>query len=295
MTGTGSRPDRRSKPWLRKSFRRGWVCLAWLAAGLLAAPGRAGEPVDAPLPGDDATYRPTVLVRKGPALGTGTIIASVEGESLILTASHVVDDPGPLHVELFRHNFGWERSRSAAGFPRKVAAAVATRDRDADLAILRVRGQLALPYVARLAPASRSLAVGSPVTSIGFDHGGRLTGFASRVRRIDRVDMDRGGGDRPFLITDHPPEVGRSGGGLFLANGMQVGVCVARAQLPPGPVVGMYAPVESVRALLDGRDDLRAVVARSSPVVAATPPPPRAAPRVEKPRVDRTGDRLRTN
>ena len=291
MSGHDLRAVLRCKSGSCNSLRAHWLCSALLAVGLLAAPVSAGEPLDAPLPGDDATYRPTVLIRKGPALGTGTIIASVEGETLILTASHVVDDPGALHVELFRHNYGWERSRAAAGFPRKVAAAIVARDRDADLAILRVRGQLALPYVARLAPATRSLAVGSPVTSIGFDHGGRLIGFPSRVRRIDRVDMDRGGGDRPFLITDHPPEVGRSGGGLFLANGMQVGICVARAQLPPGPIVGMYSPVEAVWALLNEHDELRAIVARSSPVVAAAP----AAPRPRKPQVDRTGDRLRTN
>ena len=276
--------------------RHCWLRFAkLLLVFLIVNPAWAGEPLDAPLPGDDATYRPTVLVRKGPALGTGTIIASVEGETLILTASHVVDDPGPLHVELFRYNFGWEQSRSVSGFPRKLAAAVVVQDRDADLAILRVRGQLALPYVVRIAPASRTLPVGSPVTSIGFDHGERLIGFPSRVRRIDRIDMSRGGGDRPFLITDHPPEIGRSGGGLFLENGMLVGVCVARAQLKPGPVVGMYSPVESVWNLLNAHQNLMTVVSRSKPVVAAASPTEKSAQQVRVPRVDRTGDRSRAN
>ena len=289
-------PDRPPKPFASISLRRNWVRLVAAAlVGVVAASARAGGPADAPVPGDDATYRPTVQVRKGPAVGTGTIVASVEGESLILTASHVLDEAGPLHVELNRYNFGWERSRSAAGFPRKVAATVAARDRDADLAVLRIRGQLRLPYVVRVAPGSRSVPVGAPVTSIGFDRGERLIGFPSRVRRLDRVDMEKGGGDRPFLITDHPPEVGRSGGGLFLENGMLVGVCVARARLGPGPVVGMYSPAESVWDLLRAHENLMAVVDRSSPVVAAAPAPRPAAPGGPADRVDRTGDRRRAN
>lgn len=258
---------------------------------LLLVPARAGEPLDAPVPGDDATYRPTVMVRKGTALGTGTIIGSVAGETLILTAAHVVADPGPLLVELYRYNLGWERTRSAAGFPRRLAATIAARDRDADLAIVRVRGQLALPYVVRIAPADQPIPLGTPVTSIGFDRGERLIGFPSRVRRVDRVDMEHGGGDRPFLITDHPPEVGRSGGGLFLEDGTLVGVCIARAQLQSGVVRGMYSAVGNVWDLLQAHDKLAAVVARSSPVVAAAKP----AREAKVPRIDRTGDRLRAN
>src|SRR6185437_5818004 len=76
---------------------------------------RAIAATDAPRPGDDATYRPTVMIRKGKALGTGTMIASVEDETLVLTASHVVEGSGPIHVELFRYNMGLERTRDATG------------------------------------------------------------------------------------------------------------------------------------------------------------------------------------
>ena len=38
------------------------------------------------------------------------MIASVEGETLILTAAHVVEGAGPLWVELHRYNFGVEKS-----------------------------------------------------------------------------------------------------------------------------------------------------------------------------------------
>ena len=280
------------------STRRGWIGRVGLAAfwllGVLTS-ARAGEPLDNPVPGDDATYRTTVMVRKGTALGTGTIIGSVEGETLILTAAHVVADPGPLHIELYRYNLGWERSRSVSGFPRKLPATIAARDRDADLAILRVGGQLAMPYVVRIAAANRPLTAGTPVTSIGFDRGERLIGFPSKIRRIDRVDMDHGGGDRPFLITDHPPEVGRSGGGLFLEDGTLIGVCIARAQLKPGAILGMYSTVGNVRTLLRQHADLATIVARSNPVVAATGRAPKPTTAAKAPQINRTGDRFRAN
>ena len=276
-----------------QTLGRNWVRFFFVLFFLGAT--RAGEPLDAPKPGDDATYRPTVVVRKGPALGTGTIIASVEGETLILTAAHVVEDPGPLHVELFRYNLGFERIRSMSGFPRRLRATIVARDRDTDLAILRVGGQLKLPYVARIAPSNRPIVPGAAVTSIGFDRGERLIGFPTRIKKVERIDMDRGGGDRSFLITEHPPEVGRSGGGLFLEDGTLVGVCLAKAQIKPGAVLGMYSPVGNVRRLLDAHENLAAVVARSHPVVPTTQPPLTPRRRSDAPQIDRTGDRVRAN
>ena len=108
--------------------------------------------------------------------------------------------------------------------------------------------------------------------------------------------MDRGGGDRRFLITDDPPEVGRSGGGLFLEDGTLVGVCLARAQLPAGRVWGMYAPASSVWVLLRSDRGLAAVVSRSKPVIgptAGTAPVP--VREVGPARADRTDARRRAN
>ena len=71
------------------------------------AAAAAGRP--APLPSDDWTYRPTVLVRRGTSQGSGTIIASVDRETLVLTAAHVVQGRDPIVVELHRFNLGVER------------------------------------------------------------------------------------------------------------------------------------------------------------------------------------------
>ena len=58
-------------------------------------PGSVSGRLRAPVPWDDATYRATVVVRRGTSQGSGTIIASVDGDTLVLTASHVVKAEGP--------------------------------------------------------------------------------------------------------------------------------------------------------------------------------------------------------
>jgi S1-C subfamily serine protease len=248
--------SRRRLGWRRSGF------VSLLAAAFSLLPGL--EAADSPRPGDDATYRPTVMIRGLKSLGTGTVIASVEGETLVLTASHVVADPGPVFVEVHRYNFGVEHVQAVKGFPRRVAASVIARDHDADLAILRIRGQLAFPYVARIGKGDAPPAIGTKVTTIGFDKGAKLIGFSTRVRSIDRLDLDHGGGFRSFVVTDDPPEVGRSGGGLFLADGSLVGVCVARAGHPEGRTLGLFSTLGNVRQLIEGNEDIAASMARAS-------------------------------
>ena len=269
-----------------------WLCLGMVLLGL--GPVVAGESLDASAAGLDATYRTTVVVRKGSALGTGVIVGSVEGETLILTAAHVIEEPGPLSIQIFPYNLGWEKTRTVREFPRRLRASIAARDPDIDLAVLRVSGQLAFPYVARIARGDRPLTPGMAVTSIGFDWGERLIGFPTRLRQMDRIDMNRGGGPRSFLITENPPEIGRSGGGLFLEDGTLIGICLARAQLPPAPVRGMYSTIGNIRGFLVADERLARVIARSHPVVPA-PLTSTKVRRQETPRIQRTGDSLRAN
>jgi S1-C subfamily serine protease len=240
--------------------RCGFAALVGFVVSLIPAL----EAADIPRPEDDATYRPTVMIRRGKSLGTGTIIASTEGETLVLTASHVVADPGAVFVELFRYNLGVERVRTISGFPRKLEAFVVARDADADVAILRIDGQLAFPYVAGIARGDSAPAIGTKVTTIGFDKGARLIGFSTRVRSVGRIDLDHGGGFRSFLVTDDPPEVGRSGGGLFRADGALVGVCVGRMELGEGRISGLFSTLGNVRELIRGDDAIASSMARAT-------------------------------
>jgi S1-C subfamily serine protease len=217
-----------------------------------------------PVPADDRTFRPTVVVRNGVKQGSGTIIASIDGETLLLTAAHVVvDGKGPLTVELHRYNLGLERlSRIAGGWPRSLPAEVVADDRSADLAVLRIKGMKRLPYVARLTSGVEEPARGTVVTSVGIDLGEHLSSWMAYVDGVSLFKLDTKKEERPFLITTRSPEHGRSGGGLFLKGGEMVGVCIGRVEEPKQERVGIFASGASIRRLL--RDhDLDETIARS--------------------------------
>src|SRR5262245_27562216 len=120
--------------------------LSQLAQARLRAGKRPRTPL---LESDNLTFRPTVLVRRGTSQGSGTIIASLDGQTLILTASHVIRGRGAIQVELHRYNLGMENIPGAAGqWPRQVSAETVATDAAADVAILRIRNMIALPFVA---------------------------------------------------------------------------------------------------------------------------------------------------
>ncbi|MHB1560330.1 MAG: S1 family peptidase, partial [Isosphaeraceae bacterium] len=214
-------------------------------------------------PGDDWTFRPTVLVRRGTSQGSGTIIASVDGQTLVLTAAHVIRDTGPISIELHRYNLGLERTQGGPGpWPQPVAARLAAADAAADLAVLRIEGLEPLPYVARLASPRRDPAVDSTVTSIGIDLGTRLSSWSSRLVEVLWFELNDSRDERLFFLTARTPEYGRSGGGLFLPGGELVGVCVGHAELVRGHRLGVFASRESIQQLLM-KNGLDAVVERS--------------------------------
>lgn len=201
---------------------------------------------------DDQTFRPTVLVRKGRSQGTGSVIASVPDETLILTVAHVVLDPGELTVELHRYNLGLERGRPAASgtWPKVLNAKVLALDRPADLAIVRISGMVALPYVAQLALDEPGPAPGTVVTSLGIDWATHLSSWQAHIVREVNLDTFDEGHGRPFLLIDQRPEHGRSGGGLFLTDGRLVGVCVGRTETSRGRHLGVFASSKSIERLV---------------------------------------------
>ncbi|WP_165250736.1 S1 family peptidase [Paludisphaera soli] len=219
---------------------------------------------DAVAPGDDLTFRPTVLIRRGGSQGSGTVIASSAGGTLVLTASHVLRDEGPIAIELHRYNVGLEREADGS-WPLIVSAEVVADDPSGDVAVLKVRKPLQLPYVARLdesgdgPPRPETL-----VTSLGVDLGNRLSSWKTKVVETARLQLENGEVERPFLITLKIPEHGRSGGGLFTQEGRLVGVCVGHAEMIKGRRMGVFASIESVRRLLR-EHDLASAVSRSAP------------------------------
>jgi S1-C subfamily serine protease len=217
----------------------------------------------AALPADDSTYRPTVIVRRGTSQGSGTIIASVDGATLVSTAAHVVKSEGQVFVELHRYNVGMERRKAIPGvWPRSVKATVAASDVSADLAIVRIDKMVALPYVAQLAPGGPGPPLDSILTSIGIDLGKKLTSWNTLLVESIELKLNDSRDPRPFLITEKIPEHGRSGGGLFQRDGSLVGVCVGHAELVKGRRMGIFSSAENIRQLLE-ESQLTSVVLRS--------------------------------
>lgn len=245
------------------------------------APAQAPPlPADRPRPSDDLTFRPTVLVRKGQARGSGTIVASTEGRTLVLTAAHVVDGGGAMAVEIHRFNLGIEGRKLGGEWPKVVPARLVAIDPAGDVALLELNGLAALPYVARLAdPLDQAPRTGARVTSIGIDHASELIGWDSHVRGTARLtrsapdadDQTAAGADaipegddgrvRLFLITADPPVEGRSGGGLYTDDGRLIGLCVGRIKIErrrtggdgeaaEAAEVGLFASGRSIRDLL---------------------------------------------
>jgi S1-C subfamily serine protease len=224
-------------------------------AGNLIRPGKA-------LPSDDWTFRPTVLVRRGTSQGSGTIIASIHGQTLVLTAAHVVKNPAPIFVELHRYNLGLENRAAPGNWPRIVSAGIAAMDSAADLAVLRIERMVALPYVARLSPENAQAAPETVVTSVGIDLGVKLGSWTTRLLETRKFELNDSGEARPFVLTAHPPEHGRSGGGLFLPGGELAGVCIGHTEISGGQTVGVFSAREAIDQLLSDHG-LTALVALS--------------------------------
>ncbi len=190
---------------------------------------------DVPDRGPDVV-RPTVQIRNGDKRGSGTVIASIPGETWILTAAHVVHKGSDVKVELHHFNFGSRLTglTEGGGWPRLVPATVAAIDPDGDVALVRIKGMKALPYVARVDPSAGEPTPGEVMTSVGIDRGLHLTSWRTTVEGSGMIDMGKGGGKRLFTVTSHPPDHGRSGGGLFRADGAVLGVCTGYFSNKPG-------------------------------------------------------------
>ncbi len=141
----------------------------------------------------------TVLVKVGNALGSGFFFSN---DGLILTADHVVRSSKTVTVKTIDGT--------------ELEATVIRRDRDADLAVLKVsaRASYCLPLVTQLPP------IGAELFAFGAPAGEKLAfsvtrGILSGIREID---------GRQLLQTDAALNPGSSGGPLVNEDGEAVGV-----------------------------------------------------------------------
>ena len=143
--------------------------------------------------------------------GTGTIIHSAAGESVILTCSHFFQG---LDVKSTRTTVEAFTGGEAQQFPAQVIMG----NHRLDLAILKIQPGRILPAIS-LAEEVPELTAGEELVSFGCDAGAEPSKLS-----VTLVDQDRYDGPGN-LICSKAPASGRSGGGLYTAAGQLVGIC----------------------------------------------------------------------
>jgi hypothetical protein len=197
-----------------------------------AAPRGAGEPaVERRLLA--ATARLRVEDAGGVCRGTGTVIDCRQGEALILTCGHIFRDSqgkGRIEVDLF-----------APQAPRAVAGQLIAWDLTRDLALVSIFTDVAVE-AAPVGDAARRPTPGEPVLSVGCDGGADPTVHRSRITGVDKYL-----GPANVQVAGQPVQ-GRSGGGLFAADGTLIGVCNAA---DPTDNEGLFAALPAIHEQLE--------------------------------------------
>ena len=183
--------------------------------------------------------------------GTGTIIDTRQGpdgqEALILTCGHVFQDWGPhFSAELHgRRNF--EVHLYGENSTVVVYGRCLYYDLDVDLALVTIAPPAPVRAVP-IAPEGYQIQPSQQAWSVGCDHGGNPTVQTHQVMSVDRFFKAQ---DNRALFhyvqVSGAPVGGRSGGGLFSAEGYLIGVCNTG-----DPVVndGHFVPPQVIRHVL---------------------------------------------
>ena len=238
------------------------------------------RPTGLTLPGSDAesnrldahlvaaTVRLRIEDVDGHSCGSGTIIDARGGKALILTCGHIFRDSqgnGKIEVDLFGPT-------PAA----RVTGTLTAWDEQRDVGLLWIETPGPVE-VARVAPRKYQVSPGDEVVSAGCNNGDDPSVRHNRVTSLNKFLGP------PNLQVGGLPVQGRSGGGLFSADGLVIGVCNAA---DPQDNEGLYAALASLHAELD-EADLSFVYhpqdgsrPARAPLVAVEPPPmPKEMPR----------------
>lgn len=168
-------------------------------------------------------------------LGSGTVIESRPGRSLVLTCAHIVQEIGK-SPDIDVHIFS-EGSSSPKSYKGRVVA----QDIKSDVGLIEVRCPGPLTVVP-IAAEDNAPQVGQPVFSYGCGRGSIPTREDMEVVELNRYD---GAANIECSTT---PEGGRSGGGLFNARGEVIGICSAADK---DLNEGIYAGPAAIFAMLN--------------------------------------------
>lgn len=186
----------------------------------------------------EATVKVAVRDPDGTSAGTGTMVDARSGEALVLTCGHLFRSSGgkgPITVTIFQVGPSGVQVRTTA------PGNLIDYDLDRDLALVSIRTDAPI-RIAPIGAAGVALQSGAPVTTVGCNSGQNPTAITSRITMIDRFQ------GYPNVEVAGAPVEGRSGGGLFNAQGQLIGVCNAA---DPQANEGLYASLPSIQAKLD--------------------------------------------
>lgn len=164
--------------------------------------------------------------------GSGTVIDSRVGRTIVLTCGHIfrgLKKTSVVEVDVFTDG----KPATYVGTPLKY-------DLQADVGLIAIPTQSAIP-IANVAALNDAAERGDRVLSIGCGGGAEPSRLRIRVTELNRYR----GPDN--IECTGVPEQGRSGGGLFNARGEVVGVCFAA---DPRDRRGLYAGLRPIHDLL---------------------------------------------
>lgn len=181
-----------------------------------------------------ATVRIRVDDQRAESVGTGTIIDTHGQEALVLTCGHLFRDSrgqAPVTVEVFQNG-------QTLSLPARV---IDFRADEVDMGLISFHAPFPVP-VAKLRPKQLPFQENDPVFSMGCDRGADPSRRDTRITKLNRYL-----GPANIEIAGAPVQ-GRSGGGLFDAQGRLIGVCFAAdGELNEG----LYSGPEVVFSQLD--------------------------------------------
>jgi S1-C subfamily serine protease len=233
------------------------TALVGASAPANATPTAAGPLARQAAPSPDAARAATVRIKVedagGYGFGTGTIVDTHDGEALVVTCGH-----------LFRESKGQGKITSdlfISGAAQTVDGQLIGYDLDRDIALISIRSGPGAKAAA-VAPPGYTVRPGDRAFTIGCDKGADPS---VRQTQITAVNKYRG---KPNFTAAGQPIDGRSGGGLFSADGFLIGICNAA---DPKDDEGLYAGLASIHWQLDqiGQSEIYQRSALAS--VAATP------------------------
>ena len=167
------------------------------------------------------------------AVGSGTIIDSRVGKTIILTCGHIFRDRDM--------NAVIEIDCYCGGREQTVIGRRLFHDMKSDVGLITITSDDPLSSC-RVAGSGTKIVKGAPVISVGCSEGDKPT-----VQRVKITALNRYQGADNIEVGGMPVE-GRSGGGLFTQEGQLIGVC---SGADSHYREGFFAGLQSVHDLLD--------------------------------------------